>query len=70
MEKARGITDDKERARVYRRAQDILFEELPVLPIYYYRSYMFNWPYVREIDLFPPAYTPCPFVTHKTWMDK
>jgi peptide/nickel transport system substrate-binding protein len=70
MEKARGITDDKERAKVYGRAQDILFEELPVLPVYYYRSYMFNWPYVREIDLFPPAYTPSPFVSHKTWMDK
>jgi len=70
LEKARAITDDRERAKVYTRAQEILFEELPVLPVYYYRSYMFNWPYVRDIDLFPPAYTPSPFVSHKTWLDK
>jgi len=25
---------------------------------------------VRDIDLFPPAYTPSPFVSHKTWLDK
>ena len=70
MESARTITNDRERAKVYGRAQEILFEEMPVLPLYYYRSYCFTWPYVKEIDLFPPAYTPCPFVTHKTWIDK
>jgi len=70
MESARGITNDKERAGVYRKAQEILFDELPALPIYYYRSYMFNWPNVHNIDLFPPAYTPIPLVSLKTWMDK
>ena len=35
MESARSITNDKERAKVYGKAQEILFEELPVLPIYF-----------------------------------
>jgi ABC-type transport system substrate-binding protein len=70
MESARSIANDKERARVYAKAQEILFDELPALPIYYYRSYSFTWPYVKEVELFPPAYTPCPFITNKTWIDK
>ncbi len=70
MEKARVITDDKERSETYTKAQEILFDNMPVLPIYYYRSYFFTWPHVHEIGHFPPAYTPAPYVSHETWMDK
>ena len=70
MESARVITDEAERTRVYTKAQEILFDNMPVLPIYYYRSYFFTWPYVHAIAHFPPAYTPAPYVSHETWMDK
>jgi ABC-type transport system substrate-binding protein len=65
-----SMTDDKKRAEAYRQVQEILFDELPVIPIYYYRNFMFNQPYVKKIDLFPPAYVPAPFVSHETWIDK
>jgi peptide/nickel transport system substrate-binding protein len=67
---ARTLVDEKARGQAHRRAQEILFEELPAIPIFWYRTYMFNWPHVHDIDLFSPAYTPTPFVTHKTWVDK
>jgi ABC-type transport system substrate-binding protein len=70
MERARVITDEGERTRVYTKAQEILFDHMPVLPIYYYRSYFFTWPHVHEIAHFPPAYTPAPNVSHETWMEK
>ena len=65
-----SIVDDKKRSDVYKKAQEILFEDLPVIPIYYYRNFMFNQPYVKNIDLFAPAYVPAPFVSHQTWIDK
>ncbi len=68
--RASGIVDDEERKEVYRKAQELLFEDCPAIPIYYYRSYMFYWPYVHNIALFTPFATPTPYVSHKTWMDK
>jgi peptide/nickel transport system substrate-binding protein len=70
MESARTITDEKERARVYRKAQEILFEDMPVLPIYFFKKIMFFRPNVHNFDYCPPAYIAAPHVTHNTWMDK
>jgi ABC-type transport system substrate-binding protein len=67
---ATTIVDDRKRQEVYRRAQEILFDELPVIPIYYYQNFMLNQSYVKNIDLFTPLCTPTPFVSHETWMDK
>jgi ABC-type transport system substrate-binding protein len=68
--KAVSIVDENQRREAYRKAQEILFEDLPAIPIYYYRNFMFTHPYVRNIDLFTPLATPSPFVSHETWIDK
>ncbi|MBW1800103.1 MAG: hypothetical protein JRJ85_05165 [Deltaproteobacteria bacterium] len=70
LESARSILDGKERFQTYKKAQELIFEDAPVTPIYYYRSYMFAQKWVKNVGLFPPAYSPCPYITHKTWMDK
>jgi peptide/nickel transport system substrate-binding protein len=70
LAKGPTLINDKERQEVYRKAQETLFEDLPVIPIYYYRNFMFNQANVKTIDLFTPLCTPAPFVSHETWMDK
>jgi len=70
LEDARSILDDKKRFETYKRAQEAIFIDAPITPVYYYRSYMFAQKWVKNVDLFPPAYSPCPWISHKTWMDK
>ena len=68
--KAPSIANDAERKEMYRRAQEILFDELPLVPFYYYLAAMFNWPYVKEIGIFKTVMGPTPYVSNRTWMDK
>lgn len=70
LEKARSIIDAKERDQAYQKAQEIIFDEAPVVPVYHYRSYIFAQRWVKNVDLFPPAYSPCPYISHETWIDK
>jgi ABC-type transport system substrate-binding protein len=70
LSSAVSVPDDKKRSDMYRKAQEILFDELPVIPMYFYRNFMFNQPYVKKIDLFAPAYVPAPFVSHETYIEK
>ncbi len=47
VKKARGEPDDKKRLDYFRRAERILMDELPVIPIYFYVSTSMVRPYVK-----------------------
>jgi oligopeptide transport system substrate-binding protein len=50
---ARRVTDQKERMRMYQRADKILVEEAPIIPLLYSRFHMLMKPWVRSYPISP-----------------
>jgi ABC-type oligopeptide transport system substrate-binding subunit/class 3 adenylate cyclase len=51
VERARQITDQKERLRLYREADRILIEQAVVMPVWYMRWHMLVKPWVKRLPL-------------------
>lgn len=51
IEEARRLTDQAERMRLYRQAEEILIEEMPILPTAYGRVHVLLKPWVRNYCL-------------------
>ena len=53
IEKAMAETDSVKRAEILRQAEDILMEELPIMPIYYYTQVKAVSPKVKDLRVSP-----------------
>ena len=55
IEKARRITDQEERMKLYRQADRVLIEEAPIMPLIYSRQGLLVKPWVRKYPTSPLA---------------
>jgi oligopeptide transport system substrate-binding protein len=53
VENARRVMDQDERMRMYRQAETILADEVPVLPLGYRRNHLLVKPWVRQLHFSP-----------------
>jgi oligopeptide transport system substrate-binding protein len=51
LERAETISDAKERLEILREAEQILIDEMPLAPIYYYKGIYLKKPYVKGVYL-------------------
>jgi oligopeptide transport system substrate-binding protein len=59
VESARRLMEQRERMRMYQRADRILVEESPILPLFYGRSHRLTKPWVRKLPLSPIGPVAC-----------
>ena len=53
VEEARQLTDQTQRMRLYRQADRILMEQIPLIPLFYGRLHFLVKPWVRNLHLAP-----------------
>jgi oligopeptide transport system substrate-binding protein len=53
VDRARGIMDQDERMKLYRQAERILIDEVPILPLGYFRLHFLVKPWVRRFPTSP-----------------
>src|SRR5690606_1904619 len=59
LEKAAGAASEEERVKLLREAEEILLEEMPVFPLYYYNNVIVESPKLKNVlrhPVGPPDY--------------
>ncbi len=65
LDQAAAMVDRKERLQTLQRAEDILLQDAPLIPLYAYTQKLLTKPYVRDLPINMGARPPL----HRAWID-